>query len=232
MCSKSVQRIEEMKMIKQPTGGYELIYVIVNFGMGSRILHKARKCGIPTGTIFLGKGTVNNSLLNFFSLYDERKEIVMLGAQCNVAQKTLEQLNEEFEFSKPNHGIAFSVGVDRILGSRTLTDNPVMAEGEQSMYQIISTIVARGTAEDVIDAATAAGAKGGTIINARGSGVNETTRVFNIEVEPEKELVIVIVKNDIADAVIGSIQKAIGIDKPGHGIMFVQSVNRVYGIYE
>ena len=72
---------------------FELIYVIVNYGMGSRILHKAKKYGIPGGTIFLGRGTVSNALLNFLSLYDERKEIVMMGTDQETANYALKQMN-------------------------------------------------------------------------------------------------------------------------------------------
>lgn len=216
------------------SSSFELIYVIVNYGMGSKILRKAKDCGISGGTVFLGRGTVNNSLLNFLSLYDERKEIVLLGTDKLKAEQALIELDKEFQFKKPNHGIAFTTSACEIFGSRCYKCEEKKEERgvDNPMYKIIITIVNRGKAEDVIDAAKAAGSKGGTIINARGSGVNETRRLFHMDIEPEKEMVMILSKEDVADAIVSSIKECLDIDKPGNGIIFIQNVDKVYGIYE
>ncbi len=213
---------------------FELIYVIVNYGMGSKILHKAKEYGIGGGTIFLAKGTVSNSLLNFLSLYDERKEIVIFGADKNTADYALDELNKEFQFEKPNHGIVFSVSACNIVGSRCYKYENIEERRSvnKPMYQLIITIVNRGKAEDVIEAANAAGSKGGTIINARGSGINETIKLFNMDIEPEKEMVMIISNVDVTESIVLSIREKLEIDKPGNGIVFIQDVNKVYGIYE
>lgn len=213
---------------------FELVYVVVNYGMGSRILHKAKEYGISGGTIFLGKGTVNNSLLNFLSLYDERKEIVLLGTDNHTADHALVELNKEFKFEKPNHGIVFTTSACEIVGSRCYKseENEEGRGVNKLMYQNIITIVNRGKAEEVIEAAKAAGSKGGTIINARGSGVNETSKLFNMDIEPEKEIIIILSKEDITEAIVTSIREKLEIHKPGNGIIFIQNINKAYGIYE
>lgn len=213
---------------------FELVYVVVNYGMGSRILHKAKEYGISGGAIFLGKGTVNNSLLNFLSLYDERKEIVLLGTDNHTADHALVELNKEFQFEKPNHGIVFTTSACEIIGSRCYKseENEEGRGVNKLMYQNIITIVNRGKAEEVIEAAKAAGSKAGTIINARGSGVNETSKLFNMDIEPEKEIVIILSKEDITEAIVTSIREKLEIDKPGNGIIFIQNINKAYGVYE
>lgn len=211
---------------------FELIYVIVNYGMGSKVLHRAKEFGIPGGTVFLGRGTVSSSLLNFLSLYDERKEIVLFGADSDTAERVLDELNKEFQFEKPNHGIAFNICACNIVGSRSYKCNEKERGVNNHMYQIIMTIVNRGKAEDVIEVAKAAGSKGGTIVNARGSGTNETSKLFNMPIEPEKEIVMIISKEDTTDSIVSSIKEKLEIDKPGKGIIIVQNLNQVYGIYE
>ena len=213
---------------------FELIYVVVNYGMGSRILRKAKEYGISGETIFLGKGTVNNSLLNFLSLYDERKEIVLLGTDNHTADHALVELNKEFQFEKPNHGIVFTTSACEIIGSRCYKseENEEGRGVNKLMYQNIITIVNRGKAEEVIEAAKAAGSKGGTIINARGSGVNEKSKLFNMDIEPEKEIVIILSKEAITEAIVTSIREKLEIDKPGNGIIFIQNINKAYGVYE
>lgn len=100
------------------------------------------------------------------------------------------------------------------------------------MYQMIITIVDRGKAEDVIDAAKLAGSKGGTIINARGSGIHETNKIFNMEIEPEKEMVYILSNSDSTESIVSSIREEVEIDKPGKGVIFVQNINEVYGMFE
>ncbi|GAA4062924.1 P-II family nitrogen regulator [Amphibacillus indicireducens] len=213
---------------------FELIYVIVNYGMGSRVLQTAKKLGLSGGTVVIGKGTVNHSILNFLSLYDEQKEIVILGTNYQSTEKTLADLNHVFNFEKRNQGIVFTTGVGKIIGSSFYNNEKTDEESgvRKSMYQLIITIVNRGNAGAVIDAAKAAGSKGGTIINARGSGIHETQRLFNMDIEPEKEMVLILSKEDITNSIVDSIRVALEIDQPGNGIIFIQDVNQTYGIYE
>lgn len=222
--------MSEIKNVAQ----FELIYVIVNYGMGSRVLQTAKKLGLPGGTVVIGKGTVNHSILNFLSLYDERKEIVILGTNYQSTKKILADLNAVFNFEKRNHGIVFTTGAGTIIGSSFYKNEKSDRERgvRKSMYQLIITIVNRGNAGDVIDAAKAAGSKGGTIINARGSGIHETQRIFNMDIEPEKEMVMILSKEDITNSIVDSIRVALEIDQPGNGIIFIQDVNQTYGIYE
>lgn len=211
---------------------FEIITVIANYGDGSKILKFAKQKGITGGTVFYGKGTVKNSLLNFFSLYDERKEILILATDHEHASAFLKELDEEFEFFKPHHGIAFSSPLRNIIGSHFFEEKKEEEERQlgETMNQLIVTIVNRGNAEDVIDAANAAGAKGGTIINARGSGANETKKVFNMEIEPEKEMVWILSDSEAAPAIVQNIREKLDLHLAGSGIIFTMDVTDVYGI--
>lgn len=213
---------------------FELIYIIVNKGMGSRVLQTGKGLGLSGGIILLGKGTIKHSILNFLSLYEEQKEVILSVAQSGKINKILSNLNEIFHFEKPNHGIVFTTNVGRIVGSRLNQNEGIQKEREvsKSMYQLIITIVNRGNASDVIEAAEKAGSKGGTIINARGSGIHEVLKIFNMIIEPEKEMVLILSKHDVTDAIVSAIQVDLEIDKPGNGIIFIQDVNQTYGIYK
>lgn len=212
---------------------FELIYFIVNHGMGSKLLTKAKKFGVIGGTILYGSGTVSNSILNFLSLYDERKEIVLIGAESSIAEYAITNLNRKFQFDKPNHGIVFTVNVSMVSGSRlSMNQTTKGREVKKPMYQLITTIVNRGKAEDVVDAAYVVGSKGGTIIHARGSGVNESMKLFSMDIEPEKEVVLILSKVEITDKVVLSIREKVQLDKPGNGIIFIQDVISAYGVFE
>ena len=79
-------------------------------------------------------------------------------------------------------------------------------------YEVIFTIVDRGLGEDVVDVATTAGATGATIINARGSGVHEREKFFAMDIEPEKEIVMIIINKDKTNKIIKSINDAMDIE--------------------
>lgn len=211
---------------------YDLMYVIVNHGMGTQVLRQAKKCGVSGGTILLGKGTIINPFLNFLSLYDEKKEVVLMIANREIAGHTLNTLNKRFKFDKPHHGIAFTTSTVEVIGSRSsILKEDKRQENDKPLYQIIVTIVDRGKADDVVEAAKSAGSRGGTIINARGSGVDETTKVFDMEIEPEKEMVIILASNNTSESIISSIREKLQINRPGNGIIYTQDALNIYGVY-
>ena len=212
---------------------YELIYVIVNAGNGSKILHFSKSIGITGGTVMLGQGTVKNRLLEFLELNKVRKEIVLMGAEKKDAHTAMEKMNDKFGFYKKNHGIAFSIPIVNILGAELLVcdKNDKKSEVHDPMYQSIFVIVDRGKAEAVIDAAVKAGSRGGTIICGRGSGIHETSKLFAMEIEPEKEIVLIISEKDATDRIASTIQNDLEIDQPGNGIIFIQNVSKAYGLY-
>ena len=98
------------------------------------------------------------------------------------------------------------------------------------MYQAITVIVDKGKAVMVIDAAIRVGAKGGTIINARGSGIHETSRLFGMDIEPEKEMVLILAKTENAGTIVTAVSDDLKINEPGNGIIFVQPVDQVIGM--
>src|SRR5690625_7700771 len=100
----------------------ELIQVIVNLGLGSKVLKIAKKQGVTGGTIYLGRGTVQSKLLNLFAISEIRKEIVMMLTTSDVAQKTMDAIYQELHLEKPNHGIAFTTAVSMITGTRNIVE--------------------------------------------------------------------------------------------------------------
>lgn len=210
----------------------ELIYVIVGSEAGSKVLHTARQHGITGGVIFRGRGTVKSQLLELFALEDVRKELVLMATTRSNAPHIFEALNKELKLYKPHHGIAFSVPLMGICSSRCF-EHPEYQEAKgdvKTMYKSVTVIVDKGRGEDVVAAATKAGAKGATIVNARGSGIHETSKLFAMEIEPEKELVLIISKDELVETIVDSIHRDFQLDKPGKGILFIQEVVRAIGL--
>lgn len=97
-------------------------------------------------------------------------------------------------------------------------------------HKLIVTIVKRGWAERILLAAQEAGARGGTIICARGVGIHESKRLLGILIEPEKEIILVLIHKDKAKRVLKAMVQAGNMETPGTGIGFVLDVEKVVGI--
>ncbi len=212
--------------------GFELIIAVVNFGMGSKMLNSAKRYGITGGTIALARGTARQRILNYLGLGDIRKEMLCMLTDKKTAYDAVQKLGKEYRLNKPNHGIVFTMSVCNAVGCSKIKGCNEHTKEETSVYKLITAIVEKGNAEDVVDAAALAGAKGGTILGARGSGVHEQTKVFSINIEPEKEIVMILAQNESVEAIVEKINEKMNIDEPGKGIVYVQDVNRAYGVHK
>ena len=99
-------------------------------------------------------------------------------------------------------------------------------------HEAIFCIVNSGYSEAVMDAAKKLGAKGGTVINARGTASKEAETFFHIKIEPEKEIVMILVPEKIKDDVLSALYKNVGLNTAGQGIAFSLPVDSVVGIGE
>jgi nitrogen regulatory protein P-II 1 len=91
---------------------------------------------------------------------------------------------------------------------------------EKREYVLILTIVNRGFADQVVDAARKAGAHGGTVFYARGTGIHEIEKFFAVPIQPEKEVVMIIVKHSETQAIMHAIVEAAGLNTEGKGLAF------------
>ncbi len=97
-------------------------------------------------------------------------------------------------------------------------------------FDLIVTIINKGWADEIVEAARNAGAEGGTVLYGRGTGVHERKSFFGILIEPEKEVVLTLIPRERTQSVLQAIVKAGQLEKPGTGIAFVLDVSQVAGI--
>ena len=98
--------------------------------------------------------------------------------------------------------------------------------------KLITCIVQRGKAEKVIDAALLAGAPGATYYYGRGTGVRQKLGVLSKLIVPEKEIIQIVIKENMADKVFDAIVKAGKLDKKGQGFAYIHKIDRAIGFLE
>jgi len=97
-------------------------------------------------------------------------------------------------------------------------------------FELIVVLVNSGFSDVVMDAAREVGARGGTIIRARGTGTKDLENKYNIVITPDKEMILILAKETIRDQMLSAIYKAAGLGTDGQGIAFALPVNDVVGI--
>ncbi len=97
---------------------------------------------------------------------------------------------------------------------------------EEKKFELVICIVNAGFSQNVMEAARSAGAKGGTILRARGSANPQSEEFFNITIQPDKELVMILVPREIKDDVLKTVYKEAGLAADAQGIAFSLPVDR------
>lgn len=97
-------------------------------------------------------------------------------------------------------------------------------------HEVIFCIVNAGFSEAVMDAAREVGARGGTVLHASGTANIDAEKMFGITIEPEKDVVMILVQSDIRDAVLHALYNSVGLKTEGKGIAFSLPVQDVVGL--
>ncbi len=107
-----------------------------------------------------------------------------------------DKMSKKFSLNKPHNGIAFSMPLKYCLNLKdSKYVSKLQKKGVNNVdYESIFVIVDKGSASDVLEAAESAGSTGGTVFHGRGSGTQEKAKLFNIEIEPEKDIVLILSK--------------------------------------
>lgn len=96
---------------------YELILVIVNEGFSGSVMDAAREKGATGGTVMKGRGTAKEETLAKFQIFiTPEKEIVLILAKKDKADKILSNIYDKCGLTTDGHGIAFSLPVDDVVG--------------------------------------------------------------------------------------------------------------------
>lgn len=210
--------------------GIVFIYLIANHGAGSKLLHAARAYGIAGGTVLIGRELLGDHLLDMFGLNDVKRDILLLASERDMGLGFIASLEDNRRLFKHEPGLALVQNIDFVCGSQSLpcAGFKHVESGEDAMHHLVFTVVEKGRGEDVAEAAEKAGVSSVFLIKARGCGVHEQSRIFNMDIEPEKEVVLFLSQADKTEQCVSAIRDEIDIAKPGQGVIFVQNVSQVY----
>ena len=214
-----------------------MLTLILSENQSHKCIRLAKEKNIRGGMVTIGKGTVKSTVLNLLGIKSNKKEILNFLLKNEQAKEILDYFEKELQLKKPGYGIAYTTSVADVAGfwSRETDEKQIVAAGqreEKSMYKKLTIIVDRGTADDVMDIALAAGVRGGTILHGRGACADIATKLFGCEIEPEKELVMILTHDELIDKVVDALVQGLDLDKPGKGVLYVEPILETRGLLE
>ena len=194
-----------------------------------------------------GQGTAPSELLDIFGL-GGTTWLITIGLLPKFAVKELLELaGQQFHFHQRGGGIVITIPVTGLQGpllhvlndearanleqrmdERTRKD---MAEiREKSGYNVIWVSVGAGYSDDVIDAARAAGAKGGTVLRGRRRNSEHVSQMLGISLQDEQDFVMIVAPREEKSNIMAAICEACGLHTPAHGTVVSLPVDEAIGL--
>lgn len=193
---------------------------------------------LPLNLLFHGEGTATSELMEMFGLEDTKKLVAISFVRERRIAPLYELLQDKLRLDQSGTGIAFTLPLSSISGylptilsecenlNQETKEEPFMTNA----YELIVTIVSNGYYDQVMEAAKAVGAKGGTVIHAKGLGSSEVVKFLGITIQPEKDVVLILADKDKRNAMMEKISEKAGLNTPGKGISFSVPITSALGL--
>ena len=205
---------------------------IVKDGQGSKFLQACKDGGSTGGTVLRGLGTIGNKVMNILGLHDRRNEVILTIVPNELEDSLHQLISKRLHMDKHGQGVLFSLAATSLIGNHGKDYQFQESEENMADHQVIITIVDREFGDDVVAAGREAGARGATILHGRGKGSREVSKLFHVNIEPEKEVVLMVVDGDKTKTISDNIVKELDIRAKGKGLLFTMGVNQTTGLYE
>ncbi len=215
-----------------------MMVTITNRSQVTKFLSFYKEQKVDVMLVTLGRGTANSEVLDFLGL-EQSEKAVLTGIVTDEVWAVLKKgLQRQLRIDVPGTGIAFIVPLSSIGGKRELmflTDRQnYEKEGESALkdtsHELIVAITNFGYSEMVMEAAKSAGAAGGTVIHAKGTGMEKAEKFFGISLASEKEVIYIVTRTSQKKELMKAVMKGAGMETKAKTILFSLPVTDTAGL--
>ena len=211
---------------------FSLIISIVPHDKGEKLTKAAVESGCGGGTVLMGRGLAKSNFGAILGSGETTKDLIYMVVNSEKKPAIMKAILDSAKTEKADFGCLFTLAVDSMLKAGALPEKSgaCSLEGEEKMNEnvkssdMITVIVNKGYADDVMFAARKAGATGGTVINARGTAREDDAKFFGMHIVPEKDMLVIVVEHGQKEAVLSAIREVKCLKEPGMGIAFSSPV--------
>ncbi len=213
----------------------QLVVVVTGRELEEEFDQCFHKQGLPVVLSSLGHGTVPPGILDLMGLANSEKAVMFALGERSAARRAMRALTEMHGLNLPGRGIAFALPVaslDRALAAQTGACAVKQEEEEmETPYELILSIIQKGNSEHVMDAARSAGATGGTILHAKGTGVTGARKFFGMSLADEREMVFIVVPQEDKAQVMRAIIRDAGANSPAQALVLSLPITEAAGLH-
>ena len=185
----------------------------------------------------LCQGTATQKTLSYLGIENTDKVMFESVVRTENLADLIKGLSLEMDIGSAGNGVAVVLPIDCVGGMSSLKylvgDKPIDKEKDnmsgESKSVLILTIVDKGNTDLVMDSARGAGATGGTVVKANGTGA-DIAKFFGVSISEEKEMVYIVAKREDRDGIMRAIMEKAGSNTEAHGVIFSLPVDKVVGI--
>ncbi len=195
-----------------------------------------RDIGLTLVLTKLGEGTATREQLSRYGLDSTEKAVVSAVAGADAKKQVFRAAKRKLFIDIPGNGIMMAVPIKSVGGGRTLTyltNSNVPSGGVPDMkfeYELIVVILNEGYADLVMDAARSAGAAGGTVLHAKGTGGGKAEKFFSVSLADEKDVIYIVSTSKEKAAIMRAITSQAGPESRAGAICFSLPVSSVAGL--
>lgn len=204
-----------------------LLVLIVPRNDGENFVKAARKGGAFGGTVIMARYPAESPILQILGFGDNAVEMILILSTKSRFSDIKNSLNSEMKRKKRNLGVFFSLDVSSFIKNNEWMNGEKMMEKQNMTHELITAIVNRGYADDVMAAARKAGAKGGTVMTARGTANETDEKFFGMEIVPEKDMILILSEKEKISAILKEIESLPFLKEAGSGIVFTMPASDV-----
>lgn len=217
---------------------FNLMMTITKRSTGRRMLAFYERNNLSAILCTLAKGTATSEMLDCFGLEVTEKTVMMSVVTNDTWEKVKRGLEDNFQIDVPGTGIAFLLPLSSVGGKKALqffADGQIYDKVEESVmkdtkYELIVVIANHGYSEEVMDAARAEGAGGGTVIHAKGTGLEKAEKFLGVSIADEKEIIYIVAKTADKNAIMKSIMENAGMNSRAKSVVFSIPVTDTAGL--
>ena len=215
-----------------------LMVTIMDRNKTKRFRSLYESCGIHVAFDTVGYGTAASEMLEYFGLEESEKAVALSVVTDESWKEAKKGLERRLQIDVPGTGIAFAIPMSAIGGKRALyflTDGQNFEKGEETTlkdtkYELLIVIANQGYTNQIMDAARAQKAGGGTVIHAKGTGIQRAEKFLGVSLVKEKEMVFIVARSDKKHRIMQAIMDSAGLDSKAQAIAFSLPVTSVAGM--
>ena len=209
---------------------------VVNPAAMEQVCEIAAALDLPQTVTMLGHGTAAQSMLDLLGIESTEKRVIMTVANPEKTRQFIKNMRQQLYIGIPGHGIVIAVPIKSVGGGKTLAylNNSERQTARytpelNSKYELIIIVANEGRTDQVMNAARAAGATGGTVLHGKGSGSQNPKKFYNVSIASEKEVILMVAQSDRKAAIMQSVLHQAGPDSEAGAVLFSLPVSEVAG---